>query len=326
MLTTYGHSHYTSTSHIDGFYTNIPNTANLLCSTITNLNQNSDHYPVQLQLNPNSIVIKDHTTPTNSPRITYPIPSKSLQTLQTTFLEKQNLALTNLTNTLQQEHLTPAQWENAQTTLQEIINSLSQCIEHTCMTKPIPPLPSKVKTQGGFLPRIQQKKWKRLLKIHHTIRNAIRATCQYSLAHLPNKPNIISLQSLQTPSIPPLPTNPTDIHTWVEELAIIGKNAKVDAHKILTKQTSINCKKTITKYRALLNSKPKTIHKKIFNPTTNNILDCLENSHGQTLIYPQDIAQEIYQTQQKSFQRQTPLCDDTTDHPDACTCAVRKYP
>ena len=117
-----------------------------------------------------------------------------------------------------------------------------------------------------------------------------------------------------------------DLHTWIEELATIGKNAKVDAHKIITKQTSINCKKTITKYRALLNSKPKTIHKKIFNPTPKNLLDCLQNSHGQTLVYPQDIAQEIYQTQQKSFQRQAPLCDDTTDHPDTCICAVRKYP
>lgn len=119
-LTRQGGHNYTSTSHIDGFYTNTPNTANLLSNTITNLNQNSDHYPVQLQLNPNSIVIKDHTTPTNSPRITYPISPKNLQTLQTTFLEKQKLAIKNLTRTLQQDHLTPAQWENAQTTLQEI--------------------------------------------------------------------------------------------------------------------------------------------------------------------------------------------------------------
>ena len=155
-LTKQGGHNYTSTSYINGFYTIIPNTANLLSSTITNLNQNSDHYPVQLQLNPNSIVIKDHTTPTNLPRITYTIPSKSLQNLQTTFLEKQNLAIANLTKTLQQEHLTPAQWANAQTTLQEIINSLSECIEHTCMTKPTPPLPNKVKNQGSFLPRTQK--------------------------------------------------------------------------------------------------------------------------------------------------------------------------
>ena len=164
--------------------------------------------------------------------------------------------------------------------------------------KTYPPLPNKVKNQGGFLLKTQQKKWKRLLKLHHTIRKVIRATCQYSLAHLPNEPDIISLQTLQTPNIPPLHTNPMELHTWVEELATIGKNAKADAHKIITKQTSINCKKAITKYRALLNSKPKTIHKKIFNPTTNNLLDCLQNNHGQILVKPLDIAQEIYQTQQ----------------------------
>ena len=84
-LTKQGGHNYTSTSHIDGFYTNIPNTTSLLSSTITNLNQNSDHYPVQPQLNPNSIVIKAHTTPTNLPRITYPIPSKSLQTYKPHF-------------------------------------------------------------------------------------------------------------------------------------------------------------------------------------------------------------------------------------------------
>ena len=113
-----GHN-YTSTSHIDGFYTNFPHTPSLICHTITNFNQNSDHYPVQFQLNPNSIVIKDHTALTNLPRITYPIPTKILQILHTTFLEKQNLAIENITRTFQQEHLTHIQWEIAQTTLQE---------------------------------------------------------------------------------------------------------------------------------------------------------------------------------------------------------------
>ena len=118
-LTRQGGHNYTSTSHIDGFYTNTSHTPNLISHTITNLNQNSDHYPVQLQLNPNSIIIKDHNIPTNQPRITYPIPPKSLQTLQITFLEKQNLAIENLTKILQQDHLTHTQWENAQTTLQD---------------------------------------------------------------------------------------------------------------------------------------------------------------------------------------------------------------
>lgn len=39
-----------------------------------------------------------------------------------------------------------------------------------------------------------------------------------------------------------------------------------------------------------------------------------------------DIANELYQTQQSSFHRQTLLCKDTTDHPNKCMCSVRKYP
>lgn len=54
---------YTSTSHIDCFFSNAPNTTNLQSHTLTNLNQNSDHYPVQLQLALNTIVIKDIPTP-----------------------------------------------------------------------------------------------------------------------------------------------------------------------------------------------------------------------------------------------------------------------
>ena len=42
----------------------------------------------------------------------------------------------------------------------------------------------------------------------------------------------------------------------------------MEAHKIITKQTSINCKMAITKNRALLNIKPRAIHKKISHPTT----------------------------------------------------------
>ena len=71
QFTRQGGHNYTSTSHIDGFYSN-KNT--LQSYTITNFNQNSDHYPVQLQLPTNSIVLKEiKTTPTN-PRIIYPIP------------------------------------------------------------------------------------------------------------------------------------------------------------------------------------------------------------------------------------------------------------
>ena len=207
-----GGLNYTSTSHIDGFYSNLPNHNHLTCYTLDNLNQNSDHYPVQLNLHPNSIVIKEPHPHTSNPRITYPIHPANFQKLQTTFMETQSLAIATLTTTLQKEQLTHTQWENAQNKFQEIINSLSTCIEQTCMTHPKPPLPNRVKIQGGFLPRTQQKLWKHQLKIHHGARKAIHAACQNPHAHLHNHPNIKALQLIKNINIPPLPTNPTGPH------------------------------------------------------------------------------------------------------------------
>ena len=183
-FTRQGGHNYTSTSHIDGFYTNIPNTTNLQSHTLTNLNQNSDHSPVLLQLAPNTVVIKEITTPITTPRITYPIPPNNLQNLQTTFLDKQNLPIENLTQILQQDYLTLTQWEDAQHKFQEITNSLSQCIEQTCMTPPTPPLPNRVKSQGGFLPRTQQKQSKQQLKFQNPNCTSCRKNDRDTWPHL----------------------------------------------------------------------------------------------------------------------------------------------
>ena len=262
-----GHN-YTHTSLIDGFYSNHPNHNTLHSHTITNLNQNSDHYPVQLQLTPNSVIIKIKPTHNSHPRITYPIPETNLQHLHTTFLDKQNLAIANLTNTLKQEQLTTPQWEEAQTQFNKIIYSLSNYIEQICMSAPTPPLPHRAKLQGGFLPRQQQKLWKSHLKVHHNIRKTIHIACHHPHTQLHNHPDIQALLAPLKINIPPLPTNHTEQMKWIEDLATIGKTAKIEAYKITTKQTTINCKIAIKKYRTLLNTKPKTIHKKIFQPTT----------------------------------------------------------
>ena len=55
-------------------------------------------------------------------------------------------------------------------------------------------------------------------------------------------------------------------------------------------------------------------------------MDCIQNPQGIILTNPTDIANEIYRTQQSSFQRQAPNCDDIVDHPITCLCAIRKYP
>ena len=320
-----GHN-YTLTSLIDGFYSNAPNHNTLQCHTLSNLDQNSDHYPVQLQLAPNSVIIKTTIPHNPNPRLTYPIPENILQSLYTTFLDEQNLTITNLANTLKQENLTRQQWEEAKSQFQEILNSLSKCIEQTCMSQTMPPLPHRAKLQGGFLPRQQQKTWKSHLKTYHNIRKAIHVACQHSYAQLHNHPDIIALLSPLKINTPPFPTNCTEHRNWIETLAAIGKKAKIEAYKITTKQTMTNIKTAIKKYRILLNTKPKTIHKKIFQPTTENFMDCIQNPQGIMITNPTDIANEIYRTQKSSFQRQAPNCDDTIDHPTSCLCVIRKYP
>lgn len=188
-FTRQGGHNYTSTSHIESFYINAPNAPNIQSHTLTNLNQNSDHYPVQLQLAPNTVVIKETIIPTNILWITYLI---SLNNIQTTFLDKQNLAIEDLIQILQQEHLTVTQWEDAQHKLQEITNFLSQCVEQTCISQPTPPLPNMVKSQG--LPRTQHKKLKHQLKIYHNTRKIIRAACYHPHTLLHNNSYIRNLQ------------------------------------------------------------------------------------------------------------------------------------
>jgi hypothetical protein len=63
-----GRNNYTSTNLIDGFYTKIhQNSSNIpifTSKTILNLKQNSDHYPICLEIPQNNIISKKHTTHT----------------------------------------------------------------------------------------------------------------------------------------------------------------------------------------------------------------------------------------------------------------------
>jgi hypothetical protein len=58
-----GGNNYTSTSFIDGFYTKIQqnpsNMPRFTSKTILNLKQNSDHYPICLDIPPNNTVSKN---------------------------------------------------------------------------------------------------------------------------------------------------------------------------------------------------------------------------------------------------------------------------
>jgi endonuclease/exonuclease/phosphatase family metal-dependent hydrolase len=79
-LSRQGGYNYTSTSLIDGFYNNSPDKNIFTSTTNTNMNLNSDHYPVTLHILQNILIARPppptNTTPT---RILNPIPPKNLE-------------------------------------------------------------------------------------------------------------------------------------------------------------------------------------------------------------------------------------------------------
>jgi hypothetical protein len=56
--------------------------------------------------------------------------------------------------------------------------------------------------------------------------------------------------------------------------------------------------------------------------SANHFLLC-PHTHSRLFTKPTNIANEIYCTQQASFQRQAPLCND---HPTTLMCTAKKYP
>jgi hypothetical protein len=77
-----GGNNYTSTSLIDGFYTktqqNAPHITTYTSKTILNLQQNSDHYPICLDIPPNNIIAKNtHPHQTKNPKYLIPFRQKT---------------------------------------------------------------------------------------------------------------------------------------------------------------------------------------------------------------------------------------------------------
>jgi hypothetical protein len=64
-LSKQGGYNYTSTSLIDGFYINSPDNSRFISTTNTNMNLNSDHYPVTLHV-PQNILIARSPPPVNT--------------------------------------------------------------------------------------------------------------------------------------------------------------------------------------------------------------------------------------------------------------------
>lgn len=107
--------------------------------------------------------------------ISHPIPPHNIQNLLIMFQEATNLNIQSLTQLLCNPHLPANEWDNAQDRSQDIINTLSTCIESTCINSCAPPtLSHQAHQQGGFFPCQQKKAWIQQLKVYHSIRKAVK--------------------------------------------------------------------------------------------------------------------------------------------------------
>jgi hypothetical protein len=171
---------YTSTSLIDGFYTKIqqnhPNSPILTSKTLLNLKQNSDHYPVCLDIPPNFIISKQHahTSNTNTPKILNPIPPENINMFCIKFSEKHNTQIQQIINILKHNTTLPKnQWQQVCNEMDQMIHNISKIIKETCIAPPIPTLTNLTTKQRGYLPRKLQKIWKKELSTYHMSQHRI---------------------------------------------------------------------------------------------------------------------------------------------------------
>jgi hypothetical protein len=295
--------------------------------TILNLKQNSDHFPISLEIPPNNLISKKHVAApiNNKPKLLNPIPPENINMFCIQFSEKNTNQIRQLTNILQNNNvLPPNQWQQVCDEMDQIIQNISKIIEDTCSAPPIPTLTNLTAKQGGYLPRKLQKLWKKELSTYHISRKTIKITIQDT--NWRTHPLISNIQNHPHTNIPSPPNDPTLITEWIKTLGILGKKAKKFAQDIITKQTSINYKKAISKYRNTLNLQPKRIHKVIFKNTDNITLDSIKNRQGNILTNLEDIAEEIYIQQSILNQPAIPTCQHQPTHNCECVCAVRQYP
>jgi hypothetical protein len=126
-----GGNNYTSTSLIDGFYTKIQqnpsNMPTLTSKTILNLKQNSDHYPICLDIPPNNIISKKHAPPSNNnkPKILNPIPPENINMFCIKFSETNTTQIQQLTNTLQNNTiLSQNQWQQVCDEMDQMVQNI----------------------------------------------------------------------------------------------------------------------------------------------------------------------------------------------------------
>jgi hypothetical protein len=122
-----GGNNYTLTSLIDGFYIktqqNPSNTPTLISETILYLKQNSDHYPVCLEIPPNNIISKKHTiTQNNKSKILNPILPENINMFCIKFSETNTSQIQKLTNLLQNNTtLSQNQWQQVYEEMDQMV-------------------------------------------------------------------------------------------------------------------------------------------------------------------------------------------------------------
>ena len=101
ILSRQGGYNYTSTSLIDGFYINSPDNYRFTSITNTDMNLNSDHYPVTLHIPQNILIARSlPSTDTTPTRILNPIPLENLEKFNIIFFETYSTQLNELTKLL----------------------------------------------------------------------------------------------------------------------------------------------------------------------------------------------------------------------------------
>ena len=216
---------YTSTSLIYGFYINSLDNNRFTSTTNTNMNLNSDHYPVTLHIPQNTLIARPptpaYTTPT---RILNPIPPINLEQFNIEFFEANSTQINELTNLLEHHsHLTPDLWHEACIALDNIVEKISITIEKTCKAAPIPTLTNRTSQQGGFLPRKLSKEWKKHLDTYHLIRKTIYIA--KNNPHWQTHPILNEIRNHQHVQIPYPPTTTSPPNEWIDVLAAIAKTA-----------------------------------------------------------------------------------------------------
>ena len=275
-----GHN-YTHTSLIDGFYTNTQYATTYTSNTLQEQDLNSDHLPISLEIPPNTLLARvTQLSIPPSVRILNPIPQDKLNSFNTKFFEENAIQLNEITNLLLKHHLTPDQWQQACTQMDNITQKISKNIEETCSAPPIPTLTNRAIQQGGYLPRKIQKTWKQHITTYHLIRKTIYIT--KNLTNWRIHPIMDTLRQYSQIHIPLPPEDDSLINTWIKEIAMIAKTSNLQARKITTKFTKKCIKKAISKYRKLYESNPKRINRKVFKNLETPPLDCITDRNNKS--------------------------------------------